>query len=332
MKILSILSIFLLVLVPVAFAAGGTHNPSEIVAGNFPGVTYAFMQNMGVVGLFTVIGVASFQSAVIINGGDLTVSAGDVTVTNGDITASGEITSAGDIHTTGGTICDGDGNCLDTVSGGGGPDGDWIIATPFLHTPNTISGVGIGTNSPEDNLTVVGSGGFGSVIAEETVSANLLKSSRGEIDILTSQHIKAKEGLQLEVPVIYMNATNGDNCRVELVSDRVDPQASNTGDWNIVCYAPANVCGNGRLEPSNGEECDPTGYGSTTDLTYAPALSCDTEPGAIKINYYCTDSCNFDMSRTKCMCDTRCIYKDPFQIVTVVHECGASDPCAWGYT
>ena len=75
----------------------------------------------------------------------------------GDSTPGEELEVAGDINATGGDICITGGNCLSTVSGGGGGNSSaWNRSGTDVFLANTGDNVGIGTASPSRVLDVVG--------------------------------------------------------------------------------------------------------------------------------------------------------------------------------
>ena len=83
----------------------------------------------------------------------------------GDSTPDVKLDVAGDIHATG-DVCEGSGICLSTVSGGGG--GGWIDNGATVRLETSSDRVGIGTNTPNAKLHVVGDIDVSGVIKSES--------------------------------------------------------------------------------------------------------------------------------------------------------------------
>jgi len=193
--------------------------------------------------------------------------------------------------------------------------------------------VGIGTNDPNYLLEAIGTAKFDGVLADGSVSANALFASKGFMTELTASTLIAEEGLVLNTPSITMNSTSGDSCKIEMISDRVNPSTSGGGHFNITCYAPINVCGNSIVEPANGEECDPVG-----SVRYSYNIS---EPGLYDCSAYSTFSRAKISCQTSCLensavcqCRFRCISEEPpHEEYYVIDACTTPGPtaCASGW-
>ncbi|MFA6307214.1 MAG: hypothetical protein WCS88_01530 [Patescibacteria group bacterium] len=209
----------------------------------------------------------------------------------------------------------------------------------FWHDSNKLTltnngYVGIGTINPQAQLDVLGTGRFDNLLVNSSISANTLLANQGFMTELTASTLTAEDGLVLNTPSITMNSTSGDSCTVELVSDRINPNTSGAGHFNIVCYAPTNVCGNSIVEPTNGEECDPVGsVRYSYDISEAGLYNCSAYSTFNRAKVACETACLENSA--VCQCRFRCISEEPpHEEYYVIDNCTTPGPTAcangWG--
>jgi len=193
--------------------------------------------------------------------------------------------------------------------------------------------VGVGTITPSDELDVVGTGKFDSLVVDTSISANSVIASKGYVTELTAESIIADTGLTLNTPSIIMESTSGDFCTLELISDRVAPSASGGGHWNISCNAPVGVCGNSIVEPAYGEDCDPTGsFRYSYNVAELPLYDCGSYYNFERARISCEPSCQENSAICQCQfsCITTTYPKTRYEITA---NCGSNPTTicdSWG--
>jgi hypothetical protein len=185
------------------------------------------------------------------------------------------------------------------------------------------SDIGISTQAPDAKLQV-----NGDLHAATFISDDLVQGSKGKFQTLDAANINFNE-LSINKSQFSMKSTNGDNCIISLSSNRITGQPSGTGSLSITCYAPLNVCGNGILEPSNGEQCEPPG--STKQFTNLTGPTWNCQAGNPHLNDWayvfvpCTSTCQFSSS-VSCICQAYCFDSQTKTHCNIDYNCFTETP------
>ncbi|MFH1326948.1 MAG: hypothetical protein ABIH59_02375 [archaeon] len=193
-----------------------------------------------------------------------------------------------------------------------------LTKDPSIHIDKK-GNVGINTTNPTEPLDVAGNIHAESILADNSVTSSVVDASNARFQTASINTLTADAGLTLDINSFTMKATNGDNCVVEIISNRPAPS-----NFNIICYAPG-TCGDFEVNIP-AEECDPSGTNAyaydVIDPVYplTPRWDCS---GSLmgdfdKVELGCT-GCQFTTPPSICKCTTRCF--DSHTYYNIHYDC-----------